>query len=278
MKIKYDEFTQDVSVRITKKYSTSFSLGILSLSKHIRPDIYAIYGFVRLADEIVDSFHGFDKAQMLADLKAETIKAIDQKISINPIINSFQKAVNTYQIDWSLIETFMHSMEMDLEDMTYDSELYKEYIMGSAEVVGLMCLKVFVHGDEQMYNDLKSYAQVLGSAFQKVNFLRDLKDDYQILGRTYFPNINMEEFNHTVKLDIEKEIHDEFQQALIGIKKLPKSSKFGVYLAYVYYLSLFKKIQNTSHQEIINKRIRIHNGKKLSLMFKSYMLCKMQWV
>lgn len=274
MKKLFDELSYEVSKRATKKYSTSFSFGILALKPSIRPAIYAIYGYVRLADEIVDSFHGYDKEKLLNRLKIETNIALEEKISLNPILQSFQETVHKYQIDRTLIDRFLHSMEMDLQKMDYNSDLYNEYIYGSAEVVGLMCLQVFTEGNKEKYEELKSYAMKLGSAFQKVNFLRDSKDDYQILGRTYFPNINICVFDNAVKCQIEKEIETEFTEALNGIKKLPNSSMFGVYLAYKYYLSLFEKIKNTSSQEILKNRIRIPNSQKAFVALKSYLRYK----
>lgn len=270
MKKLFDELSFEVSKSTTRKYSTSFSLGILALKPSIRKAIYAIYGYVRLADEIVDSFHDHDKEVLLRRFKKETELALKEGISLNPILQSFQQTVNRYKIDEELIHQFLHSMEMDLQKLDYNSELYNEYIFGSAEVVGLMCLQVFTEGNKNKYEKLKPYAMKLGSAFQKVNFLRDLKDDYHTLGRTYFPNIEMKIFNNSVKYSIEKEIEEEFNEALIGIKMLPESSKFGVYLAYRYYLSLFKKIKKTSAEKIINERIRIPNARKLSLMLRSY--------
>ncbi|WP_312763213.1 phytoene/squalene synthase family protein [Epilithonimonas sp.] len=278
MKKLFDELSYKVSKQTTKQYSTSFSLGILALSPKIRNAIYAIYGYVRLADEIVDSFHGYDKQKLLARFRDEITDALEEKISINPILHSFQETIHQYQIDFKLIDQFLRSMEMDLHKIDYNSELYKEYILGSAEVVGLMCLQVFVEGDKQEYEKLKPYAMILGSAFQKVNFLRDMKDDYFVLGRTYFPNVNIEDFNSEVKADIEKEIHDEFQKALEGIKMLPASSKFGVYLAYRYYVSLFRKIKRTSAGKIINQRIRISNSRKISLMMGCYVEYKMSLI
>ena len=229
MKHLFDELSYAVSKITTQKYSTSFSLGILALSPSIRTAIYAIYGYVRLADEIVDSFHGYDKENLLNRLKEETEDALKEGISLNPILNSFQQTVLQYKINKTLIHKFLHSMEMDLHQIDYNSDLYKEYIFGSAEVVGLMCLQVFTNGNMEKYEKLKPYAMKLGSAFQKINFLRDLKDDYKVLGRTYFPNINMGVFDNDVKKQIEKEIELEFKEALIGIKKLPNSSMFGVY-------------------------------------------------
>lgn len=274
MKHLFDELSYSVSKITTKKYSTSFSLGILALKPSIRSAIYAIYGYVRLADEIVDSFHGYNKEKLLNRLKEETENAVQEGISLNPILQSFQETVNQYNIDKKLIAQFLHSMEMDLQKIDYNSELYKEYIFGSAEVVGLMCLQVFTEGDREKYEQLKPYAMKLGSAFQKINFLRDLKDDYQILGRTYFPNIDMCVFDNCVKHQIEREIEAEFNEALIGIKKLPNTSMFGVYLAYKYYLSLFQKIKRKSSLEILNSRVRVPNSEKAFVAFKSYVRYK----
>lgn len=275
MKKLYDELSYEISKATTQKYSTSFSLGILALKPKIRPAVYAIYGYVRLADEIVDSFHGYDKFTLLQRFKKQTYQALEEGISLNPILQSFQETVNNYNIDQQLIDQFLKSMEMDLQPIEYNSEKYKEYILGSAKVVGLMCLQIFVEGNKENYEALKPFAMKLGSAFQKVNFLRDLKDDYQILGRSYFPNVDMTIFNNEIKGFIEKEIEVEFKEALSGIKNLPASSKFGVYLAYKYYLSLFKKIKRTSAQQILNERVRIHNGHKMSLMMSSYLQYKM---
>ncbi|MNU13350.1 MULTISPECIES: phytoene/squalene synthase family protein [Chryseobacterium] len=278
MKKLFDELSYKISKQTTKQYSTSFSLGILALSPKIRNSIYAIYGYVRLADEIVDSFHGFDRTTLLARFREQTNQALEEKISLNPILQAFQETIHRYEIDVQLINQFLKSMEMDLQKIDYDSELYKEYILGSAEVVGLMCLHIFVDGNKEKYNQLKPSAMKLGSAFQKVNFLRDMKDDYQILGRTYFPNVDISYFDNVVKSQIEKEIYDEFKEALEGIKKLPNSSRFGVYLAYRYYISLFRKIKKTSANKIINQRIRISNGRKFSLMMSSYVQYKMSFL
>lgn len=278
MKQLFDELSYSVSKITTKKYSTSFSLGILALKPSIRNAIYAIYGYVRLADEIVDSFHEYDKEKLLNRLKTETKNALEEKISLNPILQSFQETVHTYQIDTTLIEQFLNSMEMDLQKVDYNSALYNEYIFGSAEVVGLMCLQVFTEGNKEKFQELKPYAMKLGSAFQKINFLRDLKDDYQILGRTYFPNVNMAVFDNHIKCQIEKEIEEEFKEALIGIKKLPNSSMFGVYLAYKYYISLFKKIKSKTSSEILNNRIRVSNPQKISVAFKSYVRYKIAFL
>jgi phytoene/squalene synthetase len=278
MKKLFDELSYKISKQTTKQYSTSFSLGILALSPKIRNSIYAIYGYVRLADEIVDSFHGFDRTTLLARFREQTNQALEEKISLNPILQAFQETIHRYEIDVKLINQFINSMEMDLQKIDYDSELYKEYILGSAEVVGLMCLHIFVDGNKEKYNQLKPSAMKLGSAFQKVNFLRDMKDDYQILGRTYFPNVDISYFDNVVKSQIEKEIYAEFEEALEGIKKLPNSSRFGVYLAYRYYISLFRKIKKTSAHNIINQRIRISNGRKFSLMMSSYVQYKMSFL
>ncbi|RZK08834.1 MAG: phytoene/squalene synthase family protein, partial [Flavobacterium sp.] len=236
---------------------------------------YSIYGFVRLADEIVDSFHNFDKKYLLSKFKADTFEAIELGISLNPVLNSFQKIVNEYQINHELIHLFLNSMEMDLEDKNYTPELYDTYILGSAEVVGLMCLKVFTNGDEEEYQRLKPFAMKLGSAFQKVNFLRDLKADHQSLNRSYFPNVNLAEFCDNQKQAIEAEIEEEFKEALAGIKMLPASSRSGVYLSYIYYKKLFTKIKGLTAERIMNERIRISNRRKIGLMFDSMIRYKL---
>lgn len=274
MKQLFEELSYEVSKAVTNKYSTSFSLGILALHPSIRPAIYAIYGYVRLADEIVDSFHNYDKNELFNRFMEQTRQALEERISLNPVIQSFQETVHNYAIDHTLIQDFLNSMQMDLNPVKYTTQKYNTYIFGSAEVVGLMCLQVFVNGNTSEYEKLKPYAMKLGSAFQKVNFLRDLKDDYQILGRTYFPDIDLEEFNNEIKSSIEKNIESEFKEALKGIRQLPSTSKFGVYLAYKYYISLFKKIKNTPAQNILNQRVRIPNGKKISLMMSSYLQYK----
>lgn len=275
MKNTYDKLAYSISKCTTHTYSTSFSLGIKALDAKLRSAIYAIYGYVRLADEIVDSFHGYDQCSLLHQLIRETDEALANKISINPIIQSFQETVHQYSIDRQLIDQFLHSMSMDLEKVYYDKENYDEYILGSAEVVGLMCLHVFVEGDKAQYEKLKPYAQKLGSAFQKINFLRDLKEDYYTLGRFYFPNLDFMAFNDETKKVIEKEIEAEFKEALIGIKMLPNSSKFGVYLAYRYYWTLFKKIQLKSSRDILTNRTRVPNTEKMYLMMESYLNLKM---
>ena len=274
MKKLFDDLSYKISRETTRQYSTSFSLGIMALSPKIRNPIYAIYGYVSLADEIVDSFHDHDKQKLLSKYKEETFSALEDKISLNPVLHSFQETVHQYKIDHALIHQFLKSMEMDLQKIDYNSDLYKEYILGSAEVVGLMCLHIFTEGNIDEFERLKPYAMTLGSAFQKVNFLRDMKDDYQILGRSYFPNVDISYFDNAVKAQIEKEIEEEFKIALEGIRKLPPSSRFGVYLAYRYYISLFRKIKKTSAAKIVNQRIRISNGRKLSLMMSSYVQYK----
>lgn len=240
------------------------------LSQEIQRPIYAIYGFVRFADEIVDTFHEYNKAQLLEDFRDQTYTAIAQGISLNPILNSFQWAVNYYKIPHDLIETFLESMRMDLNKQVYDEEQYKKYILGSAEVVGLMCLKVFVSGDESEYQRLKPAAMKLGSAFQKINFLRDLNADYKALGRVYFPGIDMNEFNATVKQDIERDIEADFHAGYLGILELPKNARFGVYLAYVYYYKLFSKIKQMPAKIILEERVRIPNNRKVGLLLTSY--------
>lgn len=277
MKKLFDELSYKVCEQTTKKYSTSFSLGILALSPKIRPAIYAIYGYVRLADEIVDSFHAYDKAGLLLRLREQTEMALQERISLNPILQAFQETVHRYQIERELIELFLNSMEMDLQQMDYTPERYRTYILGSAEVVGLMCLHVFTAGCPRRYGLLKPYAMKLGSAFQKINFLRDLKEDYQLLGRSYFPGFDFALFDKRMKADIEEDIRKEFKEALMGIRKLPVTSRYGVYLAYRYYVSLFHKISRASPHQMKSQRIRISNGRKFSLMISSYMQYKLNW-
>ncbi|MEQ8925401.1 MAG: phytoene/squalene synthase family protein [Fulvivirga sp.] len=271
MKELFDNVSIRSSRMVTKAYSTSFSLGISCLDKPLRDPICAIYGFVRFADEIVDTFHDFNKPELLERFKKDTHLAIEEKISLNPILNSFQHAVNDYNIDLKLIDQFLYSMEMDLTKVEHSQRSYEEYILGSAEVVGLMCLKVFCYGDQAHYERLKPYAMKLGSAFQKINFLRDLNDDFLDMGRTYFPGVSLEHFDEIEKKEIEKDIEQDFQMGLEGIKKLPKSSRFGVYLAYVYYYALFNKIKNTHASRVLHKRIRIPNPRKFSLLFYTYL-------
>lgn len=274
MKEIFDTLSYRSSEITTKLYSTSFSFGIKALDRELHKSIYAIYGFVRLADEIVDTFHDFDKETLLLKFKHDTHEAIKDRISLNPILNSFQDVVNSYNIDFDLVDTFLNSMEMDLNPTTYDESKYEKYILGSAQVVGLMCLKVFLNGNEIKYNELKPYAMSLGSAFQKINFLRDIKADYKNLGRTYFPNVDMNTFSLDDKVHIERDIQKDFTHALIGVKKLPKSSRSGVYLTYVYYYKLFEKIQSISYSKILSQRIRIHNFRKLYLILGTLLKSK----
>jgi len=266
----FDMISKKSSKLTTVAYSTSFSLGIRFFSKRFHDPIYAIYGFVRFADEIVDSFHNFDKAKLLARFKTDTFLAIEEKISLNPILNNFQWAVNKYHIENELIEKFLYSMEMDLRDIEYDQPAFEEYILGSAEVVGLMCLRVFCEGDGKRYQDLKPSAMKLGSAFQKINFLRDLKADYQGLGRSYFPGIDLKKFDDETKCKIEDDIASDFSSGLEGIRRLPRGARFGVYMAYVYFYNLFLKIKRTRSSQIMRERIRIPNRIKYQLLVTSY--------
>lgn len=263
---------------ITKAYSTSFSLGIRTLHKRFHKPIYAIYGFVRYADEIVDTFHDHDKKELLDRFTSETFKAIEEKISLNPVLHSFQIVVNQYDIDHDLIHAFLYSMKMDLDKRTYDQKEYLTYIYGSAEVVGLMCLKVFCNGDDDDYNKLLVPAKHLGSAFQKVNFLRDIKSDFDDRGRVYFPKVDFNSFTNEDKKFIEEDIQNDFKEALVGIKGLPKGSRAGVYLAYVYYKSLFKKITKLSPKRIQTERIRIPDFRKILLLVRSYFLHKLDLI
>ena len=282
MKSIFDKVSNDCSKLVIKRYSTSFYFSSNLLSKSIRQDIFNIYGFVRLADEIVDTFHGYPKKELLKDFEIELWRSIDNKISLNPILNSFQHTVNKYSIPHELINSFLDSMKMDLEKKEYNTvEEYKKYIYGSADVVGLMCLKVFVKGSEDTYKQLSPFAISLGSAFQKVNFLRDLKDDAKILNRVYFPNIDMDNFDEKSKKEIIKEIEKDFINAIKGIVKLPKNSKFAVYIAYRYYSKLLKKLKRTSSENIVKKRIRIHNFQKFIVIARSYVkyqLNLIQWI
>lgn len=270
MKALFDDVSIRCSRLTTRAYSTSFSLGIFCLEREMRDPVYAIYGFVRFADEIVDTFHEFDKSTLLTRFREDTYKSIDEGISLNPILNSFQHTVRKYHIERELIDQFLKSMEMDLDQKSYDPSRFQEYILGSAEVVGLMCLRVFSKGDSAMYEQLKPFAMSLGSAFQKVNFLRDLKADYVGMGRSYFPDLDIERFDETTKQKIEQSIDDDFSMAFQGIKKLPRASRFGVYVAYVYYLALFNKIKNTPSHMVLSKRIRIRNRHKARLLAYSF--------
>tara|TARA_B100000925_G_scaffold60386_1_gene40488 strand:- start:393 stop:1229 length:837 start_codon:yes stop_codon:yes gene_type:complete len=278
MKALFDSISIRSSRIVTKSYSTSFSLGILGLDRKYHDPIYAIYGFVRFADEIVDSFEGYPQKELLERFWKDTYQALEDKISLNPVLNSFQQVVRAYEIDYDLIETFLKSMEMDLYKNEYDEAGYKAYILGSAEVVGLMCLKVFVDGNQERYLALKEPAMQLGSAFQKINFLRDLNADYQSLGRTYFPGVDLNNFNEEVKASIEADIDIDFKAGYEGIKKLPKGARFGVYIAYVYYYSLFKKIRKTHCDLILNERVRISNKRKYGLFLSSYLRHTINWI
>ncbi|WP_062061071.1 phytoene/squalene synthase family protein [Aquimarina longa] len=271
MKSIFDTVSYSCSKIVTNSYSTSFSLASKMLSDSIRQDIYNIYGFVRFADEIVDTFHEYDKEKLFNDFEQEMYKAIESKISLNPILNSFQKTVHQYNINPELYEAFMKSMRLDLSKTKYLTEQeYKDYIYGSADVVGLMCLKVFVNGNQQQYDALKQSAMYLGSAFQKVNFLRDLKSDFENLDRSYFPNADLNQLDESTKLRIIKEIENDFEKSLKGILQLPVEAKFGVYTAFVYYQKLLKKLKKTPSLEIKNTRIRVSNYQKFGLLAKSY--------
>lgn len=266
----FDQTSLECGKLITQRYSTSFTLGIQTLDKRFHQSIYAIYGFVRFADEIVDTFHSHDKAKLLADFKKETYASIELGLSLNPVLHGFQMTVNKYDIDQELIESFFRSMAMDLDFSTYNDDRYQEYIYGSAEVVGLMCLKVFVNGDEETYQKLKRPAQMLGSAFQKVNFLRDIKSDFEERGRVYFPGVAFEQFDKSAKVFIEEDIQKDFDEALIGIAQLPDGAKLGVKVAYLYYQKLFDKIKGLSAAKITHERIRIPNSQKFSLLVGTY--------
>jgi phytoene synthase len=262
--------TFECSRLITQRYSTSFTLGIKTLHKKFHFPIYAIYGFVRYADEIVDTFHEHNKEELLSRFKAETYQAIEEKISLNPVLHSFQIVVNEYNIHRELIEAFLKSMEMDLSESVYQQEGYEKYIYGSAEVVGLMCLKVFCEGNETQYQELETPAKRLGSAFQKVNFLRDIKSDYYERGRVYFPGVDFNDFEKSHKEKIEEDIQADFDAAYQGILDLPKGARLGVYLAYTYYLKLFAKIKNFPPSRILEERVRVADRKKLFLLLQSY--------
>lgn len=269
VKNHFDSVSYECSKLVTQRYSTSFTLGTRMLASKYRKHIYNIYGFVRLADEIVDTMHSHDKKYLLNKFKDDYKYAIENKISLNPILNSFQITVNKFDIDVKLIEQFIVSMEMDLDtSIKYDRKKYEYYILGSAEVVGLMCLKVFVSGDQKKYDELKDYAKKLGSAFQKINFLRDMGSDFNKLGRTYFPGIDFDKFNDKLKSQIEKDINLDFVRGYEGIKKLPKQVRGGVLLAYTYYIKLFEKIKNQSAKKIQSNRIRVSNFKKLLLLIE----------
>ncbi len=265
----FHDVSQDCSRNVTVKYSTSFSSSINMLGKSLRQPIFNIYGFVRFADEIVDTFHDYDKASLFEDFRIDTYKAIEKGISLNPILNSFQQTVNQYNIDISLIDAFLHSMELDLGNKQYDKNGYEEYIYGSAEVVGLMCLYVFCNGNKEQYEQLKPGARSLGAAFQKVNFLRDLKADYEGMDRIYFPGCDFRNFTRNDKLSIEADIQTDFDNAYSAIIQLPLQARFGVYVAYKYYLSLFKKIKNLQPQRIMKERVRVPDYTKAFILAKA---------
>jgi 15-cis-phytoene synthase len=266
----YDKVCIRCSRLTTRAYSTSFSLGIRCLEKEMRDPIYSIYGFVRFADEIVDTFHDYDKRTLLDKFKEETYLAIKDKISLNPILNSFQKTVHDYGIEQELYNQFLKSMEMDLQLTSYDEQGISEYILGSAEVVGLMSLRVFCKNDKAMYERLKPSAMKLGSAFQKINFLRDLNADFIKMGRTYFPGVDLTRFDDSTKNNIENNIALDFKDGYEGIKQLPRSARFGVYVAYLYYLALFNKIKKTPSSSVLTQRIRVRNRRKLSILAYSF--------
>lgn len=271
----YDETCLECSKLITKKYSTSFSLGIRAFDKRFHYPIYAIYGFVRYADEIVDTFHGHDKLRLIENFKQETQLAISNKISLNPVLHAFQLVVNQYGLEQAHIDAFMHSMEMDLDKTSYSQQEYEDYIYGSAEVIGLMCLRVFCEGDDAKYQQLLPLARKLGSAFQKINFLRDLRSDYEERGRVYFPGVDFHAFGEADKKAIEADILPEFETGLEGIRSLPEACRKGVYIAYVYYFELFKKIRQTPASVLQQKRIRVSDQHKLWLMAQA--LVKNSW-
>lgn len=271
MKSIFDTVSRACSKEITAAYSTSFTLATRMLATEIRQDIYNIYGFVRLADEIVDSFHAYDKETLLHRFEEDLAYALDKKISTNPVLNAFQETVHRYEIDREFIDAFMISMRWDLSKKIYETdEEYKRYIYGSADVVGLMCLRVFVMGDHNLFEELKSSAMALGSAFQKVNFLRDLKNDYEQLERSYFPGVNLRKLDDASKQKIISEIETDFHKGLSGIFKLPNAAKFGVYTAYKYYLRLLKKLKRTPSDKIKNKRVRVANYQKVDVLARSY--------
>jgi 15-cis-phytoene synthase len=267
----FDKSAQQCSKLITEMYSSSFTLGIKTLDKRLHTPIYSIYGFVRYADEIVDTFHDFDKKTLFDRFEKDTFTAISEGISLNPVLHAFQLVVNQYKIDHDHIIAFLTSMKMDLDFSLYSEDKYKEYIFGSAEAVGLMCLKVFCEGDQKLFNDLEYSAKCLGSAFQKVNFLRDVKSDFEERGRVYFPEVDYEKFTIDDKNKIEIDIENDFNEALKGILNLPEDAKLGVLLAYKYYKKLFEKIRNSSVETIQNKRIRVPNYQKLSLLTYTYL-------
>lgn len=272
MKERFDILSARAGRSVTHAYSTSFSMGIYLLSRRLRNPIYSIYGMVRLADEIVDSFDGFDKRYLLHKMKQDTFEAIRLGISLNPVLNAFQHTVHRYRIDEKMILSFFESMEMDLETRVHTQASYARYICGSAEAVGLMCLRVFTSNHPGLYEDLQACARRLGAAFQKINFLRDLREDSQELGRCYFPGVQPDDFTEEMKSRIEEEIEEDLAQALPGIRKLPPSSKRGVYLSFVYYKTLFNKIKKLPPHAICHKRVRINNGRKIGILCHSLLL------
>jgi phytoene/squalene synthetase len=266
----FDSVAFECSKAATRAYSTSFSSGIRMLHRRFQNAIYGVYGFVRYADEIVDTLHEYDKKQLMSRFREDTVAAVQNKISMNPVLHAFQIVYHQFNFDWELVDRFLISMEMDLEKKAYDREGYNAYILGSAEVVGLMCLKVLTEGNQVMYDKLKPNAMSLGSAFQKINFLRDLRDDFQGLGRTYFPGLDFSNFNDIDKARIEDEIEKEFDHAYEGILQLPKDARLGVLLAYAYYRRLFAKIKTIPSHRIMEERIRIANSNKFALMMSCY--------
>jgi len=279
MKSIFDHVSNICSQKVTNAYSTSFSSAVKMLAPCIRQDIYNIYGFVRFADEIVDTFHEFDKATLFEEFETEMYRALERKISLNPVLNAFQHTIHKYKIPVQLVESFMNSMRQDLYKTEYHTQQeYQQYIYGSADVVGLMCLKVFVNGDENKYLELRNSAMRLGSAFQKVNFLRDLKADFEDLSRTYFPNTNLQQLNESDKIRIIREIEDDFEAGFKGIQKLPVEAKFGVYTAYVYYKKLLTKLKSTPSTEIKNTRIRVPDYEKIGLLAKCYVNYRLNFI
>ncbi|MBE7177420.1 MAG: phytoene/squalene synthase family protein [Mucilaginibacter polytrichastri] len=274
----YSSTCFECSKIITQRYSTSFSLGIRAFDARFRYPIYAVYGFVRYADEIVDTFHEHNKAELIAEFRKNTFEAIDRGISMNPVLQSFQQTVHRYAIEKPLIDAFLRSMEMDLDKTAYSEELYQQYIYGSAEVVGLMCLRIFCEGDHVLYDRLLPNAKSLGSAFQKINFLRDIRADYEERGRTYFPRVDFSRFSDQQKKDILADIDHDFNYAFEGIKDLPKGTRLGVYIAFVYYRQLFKKIAGTPAAEIARRRIRVSDTRKMMLFLQAVIQNKLNTI
>ncbi|TAF34961.1 MAG: phytoene/squalene synthase family protein [Cytophagales bacterium] len=274
----YNRVSLECSKLITQRYSTSFTLGIQTLDQSLHLPIYGIYGYVRCADEIVDTFHGYDKEKLLKDFRQQTYEALQMKISTNPVLQAFQLVVNEYKIDLELIDAFLDSMEMDLHKQNYKTESYETYIYGSAEVVGLMCLKVFCKGNDAEYQRLKEPARKLGAAFQKVNFLRDMGSDFEERGRVYFPDVYYENFDSQAKVLIEKDIEKDFRDAYKGIVELPREARLGVYLAYKYYIKLFEKIRRTPSNQLLGSRVRVPNTRKMILLVSSYFKHRMHFI